>query len=181
MLEGFFYVKSYSNDNNFSVNENYFSDSESYIKALENGSFCNDNFKSFNVENGKNIEYNDFNSFEECLCVLNGEDIDSLINHNINGDSFYLQINLNLDECSEDFEFELKSLYNYHNRMYKLASQKNDSDVDIDYLPKTDFKFSFKNLSGEFSYVLLSDCTILEYEKSKLFIRVKNLTFIKGL
>lgn len=181
MLEGIFYIKSYDNYDNFSSNDDYYLDSDSYIKALEKGSFCNENFKLFNEKSVYDNDYNDSNSYEECSCVLLNEDMDSFINHNVNGDNFCLHITLKLDECSDDFEYELKSMTHYHEKMFKLASKKDDYDVNVDYLPKIDIKFSFKNLSGNLSYALLSDCTVLEYNNGNLLLRVDKLTFIKGL
>lgn len=189
MLEGRIYIETYENNDNFDVSDTYYADENAYIRALEaeyaNNCMLFDGLVKNEVEvvkthqNGLKKEYK--NSYVSCSCVLDDETIDSFIYHNVNGDDFILKISLNLDENSEDFEYELKIWFNHHDKVFKLLSSASNYDIPINELPSKDLKFSFVNLSGGESYALLSGCTILDLKSNELKIRVSNLTFIKGL
>ncbi len=185
MLKGRIYIESFNEDDNFVVDNSYYADENAYIKALEALSIDNSNtFNMTPLNSFKMVENNkkeDRISYLFCDCVLNNEDIDSFIYHNVNSDSFQLEILLNLDECSEDFEYEFKLWKDHTDKMMKLLSHDNDFDVRLEELPNKDLKFSFTNLSGKLSYALLSNCIILSSNNNKLLIRVDKLTFIKCL
>lgn len=193
MLEGTIYIETFDGGNDFSVNNDYYNEENSYINALnsllsENNSLfggigaegcqvieseCN-NFANSEVKSASR-------SYVSCPCALNGEDIDSFIYHNINSDSFDLEISLNLSDDTEDFEYEYKSWNDYHNKVFKLISKSSDMDVLLSELPNKELRFSFTNLSGGLSYALLDGCVILSASTDRLLVRVNKLTFIKGL
>ncbi|MBR6516660.1 MAG: hypothetical protein IKT40_07355 [Bacilli bacterium] len=184
MLEGKIYIETDNYNDNSSELETYYADENAYIKALEG-------LMSGGVDDRREAHLNSLktakNSEKQCLnyaycgCVLENEDIDSFIYHNINGDSFKLSLILNFDDCDEDFEYEYKIWRDNTNSIYKSLSSKSEYDIRIDALPFRDLKFSFINLSGGESYALLSGCTILDSTENKLLLRVENLTFTKGL
>lgn len=185
MLRGNIYIESFNNDDEFMVDNSFYSDENAYIKALEALSIDNSNtFTITPLESLKmcvNSEKKDKYNYISCECVLNNEDIDSFIYHNVNSDNFQLEILLNFDDLSEDFEYEFNLWYEHHNKMIKLLSYGNDFDVRLEELPHKDLRFSFTNLSGKLSYALLSDCVILDKKGNKILIRVNKLTFIKCL
>lgn len=165
------------NDDKFDVKD-YFSDSNSYIEALQKYSTQESNFMNVSEKKNNTIQY------AKCDCKLydeNNEDltIDKLVGFYNTNEMIMLVVELKLDTEDEEFDSELNGWYNEHKELDKIKNIEEDKRFLLE--PKRDIKMIFNNLKNKETYCTLSNTTILEkMDNEHYIIIVDKVIFTKS-
>ncbi len=155
---------------NFDANDNYYKDN-SYVDNL------NKSVNNFIQHNYSDIT--DLKNDTSCEAILINETIDTLIQHDLSSEPFYLNISFNFDTMDEEFEEELKQWI----QMTKRVNNVNSSyEWKMSNLPLKQIKFKVLNNYNKFTYGILDSCMIVDFvDKSTICVLVKKLMFTKDL
>lgn len=165
------------NDDKFDVKD-YFSDSQSYIDALNKYATQDSNFMAFTKKEDE-VQY------AKCECTLFDEDneemtIDKFVGYFNRDNSIMLILELNLENEDEEFDVELNGWVNEHEKLDKFSSKiKEDERVLLE--PKRDIKVVFNNLANKETYCTLVNSMLIDrIDKEHYVLIVDKVVFTKS-
>lgn len=197
-MEITFYLQYFSyNDENFDVTDNYYQDSNDYIKQLENSYnqtkdviFEAMSTGNYNTSNAYKIAINKSSEKEEKVSytsckgqifndAMKEENIDTLLNYFTSGDVLLSYIKFVEESLEEEFESNWRM---FLDSSMKISKCNADEDWKFIHKPTRDIYFSLENKKGETVYGKLVNCRIEEsinpYENVLI---IEKLVFIKNL
>lgn len=183
------------NDSDFEINNDYYKSNEDYFNAVEqnlkqtrnavmNGmsNYVNGGslrgYQSTNGQvyafGGKAQNTQEKVSYAECEAMLyndNGKDesIDDFIKNYVSQNSQIYILNLNLDNCDEDFEQELNLWFKEHENLQKYGNERGNKWI-LDNEPVRQIKVKFTNNANEEKYAEFVNSKIIEKQGMNIYI-----------
>lgn len=150
--------------------ENFYSDSNSYVEALRK--YAMQDSPEMAYEHKKedvkytNSECNLYDSDNQPMTI------DEIVGYYGKDEMIMMIAEFNLAAMNEDFESELNSWANDHERLDKETNIDQDERMLVE--PKRDLKIVFKNLKGNDTYCTLSNAMILEKVDNEHYVLIVN-------
>lgn len=183
------------NDNDFSVDDNYYKSNEDYFNAIKENiqntrndviqgmnNYMNNGFiKTYKALDGETYRYNDKSheseekvGYSKCEALIYNEDgkevsVDDFISDYVSKEMKLYVFKLNLDSAEEEFEQELNLWSTEHNNIQKYNNSKNEDWV-FENEPIRNIRIKFINNANEEKYAELVNCKLMEKQGFNIYV-----------
>lgn len=183
------------NDNDFSVDDNYYKSNEEYFNAIKeniqntrndviqgmNNYMNNGSIKTYKALDGETYRYNDKRreseekvAYSKCEALIYNEDgkevsVDDFISDYVSKEMKLYVFKLNLDSAEEEFEQELNLWSTEHSNIQKYNNSKNEDWV-FENEPIRNIRIKFINNANEEKYAELVNCKLMEKQGFNIYV-----------
>lgn len=183
------------NDNDFSVDDNFYKSNEDYFNAIKeniqntrndviqgmNNYMNNGSIKTYKALDGETYRYNDKRreneekvAYSKCEALIYNEDgkevsIDNFISDYVSKEMKLYVFKLNLDSAEEEFEQELNLWSTEHSNIQKYNNSKNE-DWIFENEPIRNIRIKFINNANEEKYAELVNCKLMEKQGFNIYV-----------